>query len=147
MGVAGHGQGTQNNEFLISEQYFEKELRYEFDFLHEDKYQSFLQADTIAFSDHSQIFQVTKITSYQYLCNISSKEGGKKFIFCMQINVHFPSSKLILPFLVGWVRSVTPKVPKVTICKFFVISQEWSCVLIKLCNGNNLHMSMKDLCK
>ena len=44
-----------------------------------------------------------------------------------------------------WAGSVMPKVPKITNCKIFAISQEWSDVLIELCHGYNvLHMSIKD---
>ena len=42
--------------------------------------------------------QSTKITSSQYLYNISRKKGGMKFIYCMQINIK-PSYKLVLLIL------------------------------------------------
>ena len=56
VGVASHAQSTQNNKFkiTISQQYLKKEMKDKFDFLHEDKHQSFQQADIIVFGGHSQ---------------------------------------------------------------------------------------------
>ena len=45
MCVARHAQNTQNSKFGMSLQYLKKEVRDEVDFLHGDKYQSFLQFD------------------------------------------------------------------------------------------------------
>ena len=52
MGMAKHSQSFENSlqclislQYLVSLQYLEKEVRDELDFLHADKYQSFLQVD------------------------------------------------------------------------------------------------------
>ena len=45
MGMAKHSQSSQNSKFAMSLQYFKKEFRDEVDFLHADKYQSFLYVD------------------------------------------------------------------------------------------------------
>ena len=42
------------NKFVISLKYFKKKVKDKYDILHEDKHQSFLQAGSIAFTDHSQ---------------------------------------------------------------------------------------------
>ena len=42
---------------ITSLQYFKKEVKEKYDFLHEDKYQSFLQAGSIVITGHSQIYQ------------------------------------------------------------------------------------------
>ena len=49
--IAGH---VQNSKFVISLQYLKKEGSNEVDFLHADKYQTFLQVDTINVSGHGQ---------------------------------------------------------------------------------------------
>ena len=64
-----------------------KEVRHKFNFLHEDKNQSFLEAGTIVFDYHNQSTQNNK--SLQYFCNISRKKGSMKLIFCMQISKPF----------------------------------------------------------
>ena len=51
VGLARHAQSTQNNKLAISSQ---NKVRDKYDFLHEDKYQSFLQASSIVFTGHSQ---------------------------------------------------------------------------------------------
>ena len=43
MGMVKHSQSSQNSKFAMSLQYLEKEVRDQVDFLHGDKYQSFLQ--------------------------------------------------------------------------------------------------------
>ena len=53
--VARHTQSTQNNEFTISLQYLKKEVSW-FDFLHADKYGSFLQIDSVIFDADGQAF-------------------------------------------------------------------------------------------
>ena len=53
VGVAMHAQRNQKNKFVIFQQYSKKEVRDKLDFLYEDKHQSFLQADTVFFGDHS----------------------------------------------------------------------------------------------
>ena len=47
---------TQNSKFAISLQYFKKELSGEVDFLHVDKYESFLQIDNMIFDGDGQVF-------------------------------------------------------------------------------------------
>ena len=47
MCVARHAQSTQNNKFAISLQYLKENVKNEVDFLPADKYQRFLQIDTI----------------------------------------------------------------------------------------------------
>ena len=106
--------------------------------MHEDKHQSFLQADIVVFVGciHTWL-KVTKLTSFQYLCDISRKKGGMKLIFCMQINIKL-SYKLILSILMGltchaqsiqstqsllWVWPDILKVPR-QVSNTFVISQE-----------------------
>lgn len=44
--MARYASSTNINKFTISYQYLEKEVRDKFDFLHADKPQCFLQADT-----------------------------------------------------------------------------------------------------
>ena len=59
-GVPGHFQSTQNDMFAMSRQYFKKEIRDKFDYLEEDKHQSFLQVDIIVFGGHSQPYKSTQ---------------------------------------------------------------------------------------
>ena len=47
---------TQNSRFAISLQYFKKEFSDEVDFLHVDKYESFLQIDNMIFDGDGQVF-------------------------------------------------------------------------------------------
>ena len=48
-----YAQCIQNNKFALSLHYFNKEIRYKADFfIHADKYQNFLQADTLNFDGH-----------------------------------------------------------------------------------------------
>ena len=54
VGMVRHAQSVHNNKFAISSQYFKKEVRDKYDFLHEDKHQSILQAGSIVFTSHSQ---------------------------------------------------------------------------------------------
>ena len=95
-----YSPSSQNSKFPVSLQYLKKEVRDEVGFLHEDKHWSFLEVDfnTLAskFSTSwyyhywwvwSSIFKVLKVTSLQYLYNISKKKLGMEFIFCMQINI------------------------------------------------------------
>ena len=49
MCVARHVEITQNNKFAISLQYLKKEVSDEVDFLQADKYESFLQFDSLIF--------------------------------------------------------------------------------------------------
>ena len=59
MVVARLAESTKYSKFPISKQYFNKEVRDSFDFLHEDKHQSFPQADAILFGGDSQVCQST----------------------------------------------------------------------------------------
>ena len=93
-----------------------KEVRDQFIFLHEDKHQSFLEADTIVFGGHSQHAQSTQNKSLQYLRNISRKKGGMKLIFHMQIT-KLPY-KLILSILVSMTSHV-PSYQNNKFAKFF----------------------------
>ena len=72
--VTSHAQITQNNKFVISLQYLQKEVSDEVDFLHADNHENFLQMnDMIVVGGWSSIPKIPKITSLQYLCNISKK--------------------------------------------------------------------------
>ena len=52
--VSRHAQITQNNKFAIALQHLKKEVRDKVDFLHADKYASFLQIDTLIFNGNGQ---------------------------------------------------------------------------------------------
>ena len=54
--MAKHAQITQNNKFSISLQYLKKEVSDEFDILHVDKNESYLQIDTLIFDGFGQAF-------------------------------------------------------------------------------------------
>ena len=56
----------------MSLQYCKKEVRYEVDFLHADKHQSFLQGYTIIIDGHNQTS--SKYSKYQ-VCNSSFRDG------------------------------------------------------------------------
>ena len=58
--MARHVQITQNNEFTISLQYLKKEVSW-FDFLHADKYGSFLQIDSVIFDADGQAFYCVRL--------------------------------------------------------------------------------------
>ena len=90
-----------NNKFAMSLQYLKREVRDEVDFLHADKvsykliatFQSFPQAWYYHYWwVWSNILKVLKVTSLQYLYNISKKKLGMEFIFCMQINIKTSTS-------------------------------------------------------
>ena len=81
---------TQNNMFAIFSEYIKKEVNDEVDFLHADKYESFLQIDTLIVYDDGQ----EKIGILQCFYNISKKKLEMNLIFCMQISIKF-SCKLI----------------------------------------------------
>ena len=96
-----HFQTSQNKKFLISWQYLKQEVRNEVDFLHPEKYQSwfqhfghqsFLQGGTIIDEHDKSILKVIKVTSLQYLYNISKLMLGMEFSFCMQINISVSAS-------------------------------------------------------
>ena len=69
MGMVKHCLSSQISKFAMPLQYLKKEVRYEVDFLHADKHQSFLQVDfntlgmsnflqgdTIIINGHDQAF-------------------------------------------------------------------------------------------
>ena len=55
MYVAKHAQTTQNNKFVISLQYSEKEVNDKVNFLHSDKHESVPQIGTMVFAGDGQI--------------------------------------------------------------------------------------------
>ena len=70
MGIVKHYQTSENSKFAMSLQYFKKEMRCEVDFLHADKYQSFLQVDfnTLGIKvSYKVILSGTLVTCLQYL--------------------------------------------------------------------------------
>ena len=97
MGMVKHSQSSQNSKFAMSLQYLKKEVRDEVDFLHVDKHQSFQQVDfntlgikvlyKAILSLLIGVIKVLKVTSLQYLYNISKNKLVIEFIFCMQINI------------------------------------------------------------
>ena len=110
MGTVKHSQSFQNSKFTMYLQYIKKEVRDEVDFLHVDKYQSFLQVDfnTFGIKDaykvrlsllikHSQSTQNNKFAiSLQYL---KKKKLGREFIFCIQILYGGPAMFVVTTFL------------------------------------------------
>ena len=91
----------------MSLQYLKKEVKDEVDFLHADKHQSFLKVyfntlgikisykvDIIIINEQFSIviLKLLKVTSLQYLYNISKKKLGMEVIFGMQINVKVSTS-------------------------------------------------------
>ena len=105
MGMVKHSQSSQNSKFTMSLQYLKKEVRDEVDFLHADKYQSFLLVDFInlgikvsckvilslwmGMMKHSQITQSKKFAIHlQY----HKKKSGMELIFCMHINIKVSTS-------------------------------------------------------
>ena len=98
----------------MSLQYLKKEVRDEVNFLHTDKasYKLISTLWAVKFSTRwyyhywwtwSSILKVFKVTSLQYLYNISKKKQGMEFIFCIQINIR-NFYKLALSFLMEVVR-------------------------------------------
>ena len=75
-------------EVCISLQYLQKKMWDEVLFVPAQKDESFLPGDSI---------KVLKITSLQYICNISAKTGRMKLIFCLQVRIK-NFFKLILLF-------------------------------------------------
>ena len=102
IGLVKHSQSYQNIKFVMSLQYLQKLVRNEVDFLHEDKHQSFLQVyfNTwlskfptswyyIYWWVRPSILKVLKLTSLQYLYNISKIKLGKEFIFALDKHQNF----------------------------------------------------------
>ena len=52
--IARYAQSTQKSKFIKSLQYLKKEERDEVDFLHTDKYRTFLQVNTVNLGGHGQ---------------------------------------------------------------------------------------------
>ena len=82
------------NTIAISLQYIKKKVSYEVDFLHADKHQSFYKLIstlwTLKFPGRwyyhywwawSIILKLLKVTSLQYIYNISKKKSGMEFMF------------------------------------------------------------------
>ena len=88
----------------MSLQYLKKEARDEVDFLHEDKQVSYKLISTLWTSKFPtrwhyhycwawlNILNILKVTSFQYLYNISKKKLGMEFAFYMQINIKVSTS-------------------------------------------------------
>ena len=87
MGMVKHSWCSQNSKFTCLYNISKKEIRDEVDFLHTDKYQSFLQVDFNTWAwkcptrwyhhywwTWSTILKVIKVTSLQSLYNISKKK-------------------------------------------------------------------------
>ena len=94
--VAKHSQITQNNKFVISLQYLQKEVSDEVDFLHADNHESLLQIDSVILMGmvkHSQSSQNSKFA--MCLKNISKKKLNMMLIFCMQIKVSYKLSSTL----------------------------------------------------
>ena len=96
-----HSKSSQNSKFTMSSQYLKTEVNDEFDFLHADKGQIFLQVDfntlgvkvfykvipsfMMGMIKSSQITQSNKFAiSLQYL---KKKKLGMELILYMQINI------------------------------------------------------------
>ena len=105
MVMVKHSQSSPKSKFVMSLQYFRKEVRDEVDFLHANKHQSFLQVDfsilgikvsykvvlslLISRIKHSQSTLGNKFAiSLQYL----KKKLRMECIFCMQKNIKFSTS-------------------------------------------------------
>ena len=113
MGMIKHSQSSQNSEFAMPLQYLKKEVKDEVDFLHVDKHQIFVKVYFNSLGiipirlilsllmDMIKHSQVLKVTSFQYLYNISKKKLEMEAIFDTQINVKF-STGLFYPFWWKW---------------------------------------------
>ena len=54
LATARHAQSSQNNNIAMSFQYLKKKGRDELNFLYADKYQIFLQIETVNYGGHGQ---------------------------------------------------------------------------------------------
>ena len=110
MGIVKHSQTSQNNKFVISLQYLKKEVRGEAIFsMHINIKVSCKLISKFGTSTFpkkwyyhyqgasSSILQVLKVTSFQYLYNISKKK--LRIDFCMQINIK--ASTIFIVFQYG----------------------------------------------
>ena len=116
IGMIKHAKSSQNSMFAMSLQYLKKDVRDEVDFLHTDrvscKLVSILWASKVPTRWYyhywwtwSSILKVLKVTSLQYLHNISEKELGMEFIF-LHAGKHQSFYKLALSFLMEVARHV-----------------------------------------
>ena len=129
MVMVKHFQSLPKSKFVMSLQHLRKEVRDEVDFLHADKYQSFLQVDfnilgikvsyKVVLSllmgriKHSQSTQSNKFAiSLQYL----KKKLGMEFIFCMQKNIKVSTSS---HYRFRWKWLDMSKVPKIGNLQYF----------------------------
>ena len=87
----------QNSKFAMSLQYFKKKLEMKLIFCIQVNIKVSVDFNTLGIKisykvilslliGSSSILKVLKVTSLQYLYNISEKKLGMQFIFCMQIN-------------------------------------------------------------
>ena len=96
MGMVKHSQSSQNSRFAVSLLYLKKEVIDEVDFLDVDRHQNFLQVDfnTLGINVFYKMIlsilmgvikhlKLLKVTSLQYLYNISKTKLRIEFIFCM----------------------------------------------------------------
>ena len=75
--VARHAQITQNNKLLIFLQYLKKEVIDEVDFLHADKYQSFLQLSI-------KVFYKVLLSLWMVMIKHSQSTQRNKFAISLQ---------------------------------------------------------------
>ena len=107
--MVNYSQSSQNSKFAVSLQYIKKEVRDEVHFLHPDKRKNFLQVDSnTLFSTRwcchywwalSSILKVLKLTSLQYLYNISKKKLGMEFLMEVARNVQGTQNRKLVNFL------------------------------------------------
>ena len=105
VGMARHAQITQNNKFGISFWYLKKKVRVEVEFLCRWASKFSTNWCNHCWWAWPGMPKILKITSMQYLCNISKKNWGMQLMFCMTINKKV-FYRLILLFLIGLVRHV-----------------------------------------
>ena len=91
-----HFRSSQNSKFAMSLQYLKKEVTDEVDFLDADNVDFNILDIKVSYKvillslllmTWSSILRVVKVTSLQYLYNISKKKLGMEFNFSMQINI------------------------------------------------------------
>ena len=120
--VAKHDQITQNNKLTMFLHYLKKKVRDEVNFCMQTKikgsYKLILTLWASKFPTRwyyywwarSSILIILKVTSFQYLYNISKKKLIMEFIFCMQINIKVSTS---WHYCFWWKWSDISKVPKI----------------------------------
>ena len=77
---------SNQNKFTLFLQYLKAKVRDEVDFSSADKLQRLVQIDTVILSV-SGILKLLKVTSLQYLYNISKEKSGMESIFLRAIKV------------------------------------------------------------